>query len=128
MNVIEHIEDDAAALRCFHEILEPGGRLILLAPACKALYSKIDAGLDHYRRYSSDELCRKIQGAGFTIESERFFNLPGAVGWFINGKILRRKILPKNQMRLFDMMAPLLRLEDRIRIPFGLSLLAVGRK
>ena len=128
LNVLEHIEDDSAALRCFHEILDPGWRLVLLAPACKALYSKIDAGLDHYRRYSRCELASKIQDAGFTLESERFFNLPGAVGWFVNGKILRRRMLPKNQMKLFDLMAPLLKLEDHLRIPFGLSLLAVGRK
>ncbi|MCX6340399.1 MAG: glycosyltransferase [Candidatus Aureabacteria bacterium] len=128
LNVIEHIEDDARALRCFYEILEPGGRLILLAPACKMLYSKMDAGLDHYRRYSRGELARKIQDAGFALDLVRFFNMLGAVGWFINGKILRRKMLPKNQMKLFDLLMPLLKLEDHLRIPFGLSLLAVGRK
>ncbi|MEJ2744718.1 MAG: glycosyltransferase [bacterium] len=128
LNVIEHIEDDLTALRCFYEMLEKGGRLVLLAPACKALYSKIDAGLDHYRRYSRGELTRKVHEAGFTIESARFFNLPGALGWFVNGKILRRKMLPKNQMKLFDLMVPILRLEDHLRIPFGLSLLAVARK
>ena len=37
-------------------------------------------------------------------------------------------MLPKNQMKLFDLMAPLLKLEDHLRIPFGLSLQAVGRK
>jgi 2-polyprenyl-3-methyl-5-hydroxy-6-metoxy-1,4-benzoquinol methylase len=128
LNVIEHIESDAHALSCFYEILQPGGRLVILTPACKVLYSKMDAGLDHYRRYSRRELARKIEDAGFTIEFVRYFNLLGAVGWFVNGKILRRKMLPGNQMKLFDLLVPLLKLEDHVRIPFGLSLLAVARK
>jgi len=128
LNVLEHVENDSAALRCFFEIIEPGGRLILLSPACKVLYSNMDAGLDHCRRYSRGELVRKIQDAGFTLELVRFFNLLGAVGWFVNGKILRRKMLPRNQMKLFDLLMPLLKLEDHIRIPFGLSLLAVAKK
>ena len=46
----------------------------------------------------------------------------------MNGKILRRKMLPKNQLAFFDLLVPFLRFERRLRIPFGLSLLAVGRK
>ena len=128
VNALEHIENDARALSCFHDILEPGGRLVVLAPSCKILYSTMDAGLDHCRRYSRGELVRKIEDAGFSIELVRFFNFLGAVGWFVNGKILRRKMLPKNQMKLFDLLVPLLKLEDHVRIPCGLSLLAVGRK
>lgn len=128
LNVLEHINDDAAALRCFHEIIRPGGRLVLLVPACKALYSRMDSGLEHFRRYSRSELCRKIDAAGFTLESVSFLNLPGAVGWFINGRILRRKILPRHQMKLFNILSPFLKMENHVGIPFGLSLLAVGKK
>jgi len=128
VNALEHIENDARALSCCYEILEPGGLLIVLAPSCKILYSTMDAGLDHCRRYSRSELVRKIEDAGFSIEFVRFFNFLGAVGWFVNGKILRRKMLPKNQMKLFDLLVPLLKLEDHMRIPCGLSLLAVAKK
>jgi glycosyltransferase involved in cell wall biosynthesis len=128
LNVLEHIKDDAVALRCFRDILAPGGRLVLLVPACPSLYSKIDAGLDHYRRYSRAELGRKLEAAGFRVEHTGFLNLPGAIGWFVNGRVLRRKMLPKNQLKLFDLFVPLLKIERRLKIPFGLSLLAVARK
>jgi glycosyltransferase involved in cell wall biosynthesis len=128
LNVLEHIEDDGAALRCLFEILQPGGRCVLLVPACKALYSKMDAGLGHHRRYSRAEVCGKLKDAGFALESVRFLNLPGAIGWYVNGRIFRRKMLPKNQLKLFDLFSFLLRLERRFRVPFGLSLLAVGIK
>ena len=101
---------------------------MLLVPACPSLYSRIDAGLEHHRRYGRAELCSKMEEAGFRVERIGFLNLLGAVGWFVNGKILRRKMLPKNQLAFFDLLVPFLRFERRLRIPFGLSLLAVGRK
>lgn len=128
LNVLEHVGDDARALRFFRELLVPGGRLVLLVPACPSLYSRIDAGLEHHRRYGRAELCSKMEEAGFRVERIGFLNLLGAVGWFVNGKILRRKMLPKNQLAFFDLLVPFLRFERRLRIPFGLSLLAVGRK
>lgn len=128
LNVLEHIACDRAVLKSFHDVLVPGGRLLLLVPACKMLYSKIDSHLEHHRRYSRDELSEKVIEAGFELEHLRYLNLPGAIGWFVNGKILRRKMLPGNQMRIFNLMAPVLKIENHVRIPFGLSLLAVGRK
>src|SRR6266700_267361 len=36
LNVLEHIEDDGAALSAMHQLLEPGGRLVLLVPGLRA--------------------------------------------------------------------------------------------
>jgi len=41
LNVLEHIRDDTAALRRFHDLLAPGGRLLLLVPAHQVLYGRI---------------------------------------------------------------------------------------
>src|SRR5437762_13814664 len=38
LNVLEHIEDDRASLRAMHDLLQPGGRLVLLVPSLRALY------------------------------------------------------------------------------------------
>jgi hypothetical protein len=54
--------------------------------------------------------------------------MPGALGWFFNGKILRRKLIPSKQLRVFDLITKVLDLEKLFRAPFGLSVLAVGRK
>lgn len=128
LNVLEHVENDAEALSRIHRLLPSGGRIVLVVPALPSLYSSLDRSLAHYRRYNRDDLASKLRGAGFTIESLRYFNVPGIFGWWLNGRLLRRRILPGNQVRLFDLLVPLFRLEGRLKLPFGLSLVAVGRK
>jgi len=128
LNVLEHIEDDEAALARMHALLPPGGRLALLVPAHPALFSSLDRSLDHFRRYSREGLESKLLRAGFKVERLRYFNLPGIVGWWLNGRILKRRALPGNQVRLFDLLVPLFRLERRFGPPFGLSLIAIARK
>jgi glycosyltransferase involved in cell wall biosynthesis len=128
LNVLQVLERDQAVLESFYEILEPGGRLAVLVAGCGRLHSGMDRILGHLRRYSKSDLSRKIEQAGFTLEFVRYLNLPGAIGWFLNGAILRRKKLPRCQIRIFDLFAFFLRIEKRLKVPFGLSLLAVARK
>jgi glycosyltransferase involved in cell wall biosynthesis len=128
LNVLEHIEDDVATLADFHEILPPGGRVVLVVPALAKLYGTLDEHLHHFRRYEKDELSEKVRAAGFTLEDCRFLNRPGIVGWYLNGKILRRRVLPSGQLAAFRLMLPLLRREEASPPPTGMSLLAVGRK
>ena len=56
LNVLEHIEDDRASLRAMHDLLQPGGRLVLLVPSLRALYGTLDEALGHFRRYVPAEL------------------------------------------------------------------------
>ena len=128
LNVLEHIEDDERALRTFHELLEPGGRLILLVPALQSLYGSLDRALDHFRRYERAELLDKLGRAGFEIEASWFFNLLGVFGWYLNSRLLKRTTFPPVQLTLYDLLVPLFRLESRWRLPFGMSLIAIARK
>jgi len=126
-NVLEHIEDDAAALGAMHDVLVPGGRVILIVPALQALYGSIDRAIHHHRRYSREELTRKLEGAGLTVEHLSYFNMLGVPGWFLNARVLKRKAVPGIQARLNDFLVPWLRLERRFGPPVGMSLLAVAR-
>lgn len=128
-NVLEHIENDHDALRKFYELLPVGGKLIILVPALKFLYNVLDKGLGHFRRYNRDELIQKITGNGFKVCTLRYFNLFGIVGWFINGTLLRRRLLPSGQISVFNKMVPLfMRIEKVIPTWVGQSLIAVGKK
>jgi glycosyltransferase involved in cell wall biosynthesis len=127
-NVLEHIEDDRATLSDMREILKPGGRLVLLVPALAKLYGSLDVHLRHFRRYEKAELERKLADAGFILEQCRFLNRPGVFGWYVNGRILRRKVLPKNQLKAFKLKLPLLRSEETNPPTYGMSLLAIARK
>jgi SAM-dependent methyltransferase len=128
LNVLEHVADDAAALRRLAASLVPGGRLVLLVPAHRRLYGAIDQAIQHHRRYERGELAAALEAAGFRVEHVAFFNRLGTVGWYLNSVLLRRRAVPGFQLRLQNLLVPVLRAEQALPLPFGLSLVAVGRR
>jgi glycosyltransferase involved in cell wall biosynthesis len=128
MNVLEHIEDHHATLRDFASVLQPGGRLVLLVPALKALYGTLDKNLHHFRRYASDELDAAVRQAGFEIDTMRYLNRPAVFGWWLSSRVLKRRVMPKSQLKAFRWVMPLLKLEENKAPGFGLSLLVMARR
>ncbi len=128
LNVLEHIEKHEETLFDFASILPGGGRLALLVPAMPDLYGSLDIHLRHYRRYSRDDLKQKLESAGFVVDDLRFLNRPGVLGWWINSKVLKRRVLPKAQLSAFKYILPLLKWEEKNPPSFGMSLLALARK
>ena len=100
----------------------------MLVPAHQALYSAMDKNLEHFRRYDLAPLRRMVEELGFRVVEERHLNMLGAVGWFVNGRVLRRQLLPSRQLRIFDFVIKLLALEKYVRPRFGLSILLVAEK
>lgn len=76
-DVIEHVADDALALRQLRTILRPGGRLILTVPAHPFLFGERDRRMGHHRRYTRAALIALFERAGFRIRSVRWWNLSG---------------------------------------------------
>jgi len=58
----------------------------------------------------------------------RYLNALGALGWYVNGRWLKRSAISAKQARLFNLLIPYLRFETRLNLNFRLSLLAVGEK
>jgi SAM-dependent methyltransferase len=77
-DVLEHIEDDAAALRRLREMLVEGGRLYLTVPAHRWLWSSVDPDSGHFRRYTRRSVSRLLRECGFdvTFASYYFWPLP----------------------------------------------------
>jgi SAM-dependent methyltransferase len=69
LNVLEHIQDDAAALRQVQRILRPGGILVLEVPAGPELFDVYDRLLMHYRRYRMPELRKLVAANGLQVRS-----------------------------------------------------------
>lgn len=128
INVLEHIKDDVKALRNCYDLLSKGGNLILFVPAVPLLYGSLDKSLGHYRRYTLKDIENKLNTVGFKVIFNRYFNMIGIIGWFISSKIFKRELIPSYQLKIFNIITPLLKLEKIINIPIGLSLLAVGNK
>jgi SAM-dependent methyltransferase len=130
VNVLEHIAEDQALLNDTHEVLPPGGTLLLLVPALPRIYGSLDQAFGHYRRYTKTSLASKLRLAGFGIRRLAYLNLPGSVGWFLTGRVLRRTTLKLRYVRWYDrwVIPWLSRLERRWEPPFGQSLIVIARK
>jgi len=128
MNVLEHVSSDGYVLRRFYELLQPGGRVVLLVPAHANLFGTLDRALGHYRRYSRGPLRKTLEESGFELERIQYLNPTGALGWFLNSRLLKRETVPPLQASLYDRFYPLFRLFEWFDLDFGLSVLAVARK
>jgi hypothetical protein len=127
LNVLEHIAPDEQVLRAYHDLLQPGGHAIVLVPAHPSLYGPCDAALGHHRRYTSVELHTKMQNAGFEVVSLEEFNRLGVPGWWLNKKLGRRDLNPR-QMRAFEWLLPIAKGMEALKLGRGLSLIGIGRR
>jgi len=128
LNVVEHIEDDVGTLRSMAELLAPAGRVVILVPALPSIFGSLDEELGHFRRYTRDSLAAAFRAAGLRLERMFWFNRAGTLGWWLNARVRRTRRIPLGQLRSFDAMVPLLRLERLLPLPFGQSLIAIGRR
>jgi len=128
VNVLAQVPDEHVALENVKRALEVGGRVVVLVPQHSALYGTLDETLERRRRYSRDGLQTALEGAGFQVERIFDFNGVSVPGWWLNGRVLKRRTFSRVQLKLLDMAMPLLKRVDHL-LPFGgLSLIAVARR
>jgi len=128
LNVLEHIEDDLGALRNIHNLLEQGGRAIILVPCGQSIYNSLDEELGHFRRYSEDQLRERMTQAGFDVETVLRFNRASRPGWWFNGTIRKKRTISRLQLRNFDRLVWLLRRIDHYLPWQQTSVIAIGRR
>jgi glycosyltransferase involved in cell wall biosynthesis len=128
LNVVEHIPDDLAALSNIRNILEPGGRAIILVPFGPDLFGTLDEVLGHCRRYTEESLADVAQRAGFRVEQILKFNRPGVFAWWLNGRMLKKRTFGLGQIRMLNFLTPFFRLVDHwLPLP-PLSIIAILKK
>jgi glycosyltransferase involved in cell wall biosynthesis len=128
LNVLEHVADEARAVRNLHAALEPGGRALVLVPCGPGLYGTLDEALGHERRYTRQSLRATLEREGFEIERILDFNRVSVPGWWLNGTVLKRRHFGRLQLKALDWMIWLIRRIDRLFPWPGLSLIAVARR
>lgn len=74
--VIEHIEDDVAAVKEWVTRIRPGGWLMLSVPADQHRFGPMDEYVGHFRRYSPDQMSELLAGAGLSGIVVRRYNFP----------------------------------------------------
>ena len=128
INVLEHVPDEGLALRNLWSTLEPGGRAIILVPQHPGLYGTLDEVLLHRERYTPAKLEQALTDAGFRVETTFDFNRVSVPGWWLNGKLLRRKRFSRIQLKILDTLMPILSRMDRFWPWKGLSIIGIGVK
>ncbi len=128
LNVVEHIEDDQLAITNATKLLKKDGNLVILVPAFMSLYNRFDEELFHFRRYTKKTL-RQLKTDRLDIVHSQYFNFIGIFGWFVTGKLMRKKIIPKGQMSLFNTLTPIFKVIDTLIFKsLGLSVMTVFKK
>ena len=139
LDVLEHIEDDLSSLRSLKTLLTPKGYMLLTVPAFPFLWSQHDTEHHHKRRYRAAALERLIQKAGLKIKHLTYYDT-----WLFPVVVISRvvrRIVPSKQVGA-DVQIPnctvnkLLQavfgserhLVNRMKMPFGVSILAVLQK
>jgi SAM-dependent methyltransferase len=74
--VLEHLEDDDAALADWIPLVRPGGHLMLSVPAFQRRFGPMDTRAGHYRRYDPDQLTERLVKAGLTEPRVQVYGWP----------------------------------------------------
>jgi SAM-dependent methyltransferase len=138
LDVVEHVDDDVAALRELRRVCSHDGLLLLTVPAFNFLWSSRDIRLGHKRRYDVAEIVRKMETAGFHIDKASYTNLSYFIPLYL---VVRIKSLLKGDIKtdiaevpsvLNRLLTGILALETillrRMDFPFGVSIVCMARK
>jgi hypothetical protein len=125
LNVLEHIDDDVAALRRACVLAE---RVVVLVPAFPFAMSRFDREIGHHRRYTKPTLSTAAEAAGLTVDVLDYVNALGLIGWTVGMKFLRLEPREGRVLSLWDrhVVPTARRLEEARKPPFGQSLLLVA--
>lgn len=137
LDVLEHVEDEAALLGRIRDGMPPGSTLLCLLPALRALYGRRDASVGHFRRYDMADARELFRAVPFSAASFSYWNLLGVPAYWFFEKIARRPV-PEGFRRegagrvKTALNALLLRwfmaVENRFSPPAGLSILVKAVK
>ena len=137
-DIIEHVNEDADALREIWRVLAPGGRVLITVPAFESLWGLQDERSAHVRRYRMKPLLRRVEGSGLEPLTHYYFNYLLFVPiWLARRAIDLFKVNldsenEVNSPALNRLLSAIFRLDVStarlVRPPFGVSALVVAKK
>ena len=131
INVLEHIQDDAGALRELHRVLTPKtGHLLIFVPALNWLMSDLDRIHGHHRRYHLGHLKREVESVGFEIIKAQYGDFIGIMPWLILNKMLGSTKFNPRMIRFYDKFIHKITtvIEKVVTPPLGKNIIIVARR
>ena len=128
VNALATVENDRKLVKQAADILPQNGQFIAIEPNLPGLFSPIDRAMGRKRRYSRKDLRALFEDAGLTLTEAKSVNRAGTLGWYVWGKILRRKSVEGPTGGLADRCTFLWRMLDYLVPLPGLSTFMVARK
>lgn len=142
--VLEHLREDASAVRAFNHALREGGICIVTVPANPKLWSEVDAYAGHFRRYTSEQLLWLFESHGFQVAHLRHWGFPlirlyqRALFRPYMQRMHRKEMASQHQGTMSRVgssgpvaacLAQLFRLDELFgRLPWGVGLILVAKK
>jgi SAM-dependent methyltransferase len=137
-DVIEHLDDDRAAIREIARVLKPGGAVLVAVPAFALLWGLQDQVAHHKRRYRKHVVQQMLSDAGLVVERSYYFNYLLFVPILLARavlRLLRPAVSSENEIN-FPLMNRALRAifafdvttAPLLRPPFGVSALVLASK
>ena len=115
LDVLEHIENDENELEIAFKSLKTGGALIINVPAFQHLYSQFDKDIDHFRRYSKNDLKKLTNKFKFSKTKLIYYD---SIGYFlsIGSKLITKNYLNnfENKIKIWDTLMPISKIIDLI--------------
>lgn len=142
LDVLEHIDDDAGAIKEWQRVIKPGGHMIITVPAYQWLWSEHDETNMHYRRYTRKSLHKAVHGSE-NLNKRKLsymivFSLPLIAGFRMIERLKPKKTLKKSTNFVIlpkpinNFFIQLLKIEGSahkfISFPTGTSLISVSQK
>ncbi len=126
IDVLEHIEHDAAEVHLAASHLKLGGRLVILCPAHQWLYSPFDKQIGHYRRYNAN-MMRALTIPGLKLRRVRYLDSAGYLLSLGNRLLLKAAMPTPAQIMTWDrLFVPMSRVMDTVTAGrVGKSVLAI---
>lgn len=138
LDVIEHIEDDAKAVKDIYDLLPIGGNFVATVPAYRWLWSEHDIIHMHYRRYNITQFEKLLKSQGFSIKYSSYFNtflFPAVVVKRFLDKILNKKnnspvdkVSETTNILLKSIFDKEIKFIPNVKLPFGLSIIVIAQK
>lgn len=129
IDVLEHIEHDAAELALAASFLRPGGHLVVLSPAYPWLFSPFDEAVGHHRRYTARSL-RSIGPSSLSPTCFFYLDSVGMAASLMNRMLLRQSAPTMAQVEFWDRrIVPVSKVVDRFLFrSCGRSVIGVWRR